>query len=88
MNWIQDKVQGKVVAVAQLHYAGWLERMQDKTRIKEVQKIKKKEVNDFRIVSNSDWALLNINHDEMLIIREASFILMKQGFQLEIKKVR
>jgi len=25
MNWYMDKVQGKVVAEAQLHYAEWLE---------------------------------------------------------------
>jgi len=27
MNWIRDKVQGKVVADAQLHYAEWLDEM-------------------------------------------------------------
>lgn len=25
MNWITNKIESKVVAEAQLHYAGWLE---------------------------------------------------------------
>jgi len=32
MNWFVDKVSGKVVADAQLHYAGWLEEMQDRAK--------------------------------------------------------
>jgi hypothetical protein len=32
INWMEDKIQGKVVADAQLHYASWLERMQEQTR--------------------------------------------------------
>jgi hypothetical protein len=32
MNWYLSKLSSKIVADAQLHYAGWLKRMQDKTR--------------------------------------------------------
>jgi hypothetical protein len=32
MNWYLDKIQGGVVADAQLYYAGWLERMQEQTK--------------------------------------------------------
>jgi uncharacterized protein (DUF3820 family) len=32
MNWYLSKVQGRVVADAQLHYAGWLAKQQSKTR--------------------------------------------------------
>jgi hypothetical protein len=32
INWMEDKIQGKVVADAQLHYADWLAKQQSKTR--------------------------------------------------------
>ena len=28
MNWIENKISGRVVADARLYYAGWLEQMQ------------------------------------------------------------
>ena len=34
MNWFVDKVPGKVVADAQLYYAGWLALQQSKTRVR------------------------------------------------------
>lgn len=27
MNWIENKVESRVIADAQLHYAGWLESL-------------------------------------------------------------
>jgi hypothetical protein len=35
MNWFLDKVPGKVVDDAQLHYAGWLTKMKNRTRVRE-----------------------------------------------------
>jgi hypothetical protein len=33
MNWYLNKIQGKVVADAQLHYAGWLAKQQSKAKV-------------------------------------------------------
>lgn len=33
MNWITDKVESKVVAEAQLHYAEWLSRLNKKDEV-------------------------------------------------------
>jgi hypothetical protein len=33
MNWYLDKIQGRVVADAQLYYAGWLAKQQSKAKV-------------------------------------------------------
>jgi hypothetical protein len=35
INWMEDKIQGRVVADAQLHYADWLTKMKNRTRVRE-----------------------------------------------------
>jgi hypothetical protein len=33
MNWIKDKIESRVIADAQLYYAGWLAKQQSKTKV-------------------------------------------------------